>query len=202
MARLGCELHLQHKTADLKLAEKAHFCLAAPRDHTSQHAGMDEALSEDEASNLGHEAATREGRFWALGYREGLDLGKEEVLEASFRTGYDRGLSVGQDLGTSQGILTSLQALQGRSGACTRMLETVKEAVGSVDKLLTPASTDAVCRSLLRQLSMELDGDHLAPIKAKSSEAQQTQLSDLLTCSATVQRCCGKAEAPTASDGA
>ena len=120
-----------------------------------QHAGMDEASSEDDTLNLGHEAATREGRFWALGYREGLDLGKEEVLESSFRTGFDSGLALGRDLGTSQGILTSLQALQGRLAACHQALEVMTTAGVAEDKLLTPASTDVVCKALLHRLSAE-----------------------------------------------
>ena len=136
-----------------------------------QNAGMDEASSEDDTLNLGHEAATREGRFWGLGYREGLDLGKEEVLESSFRTGFDNGLALGRALGTSQGILTSLQALQGRSAACHQALAAIKTAGVIEDKLLTPASTDIVCKALLHRRSC--DGQ-------ASGASQGVQTSELL----------------------
>ena len=110
---------------------------------------MDEA-SDEEQHSLGREAATRADRFWALGYREGLDQGKEAVLEAGFQRGYAQGMQAGSSLGRAQGILTALQALQGRlqGGAASAAQLLAGEGV-----LLSPAGTELACQALLGQLS-------------------------------------------------
>ena len=127
---------------------------------------MDEASDEEQ---LDREASTRADRFWALGYREGLDQGKEAVLEASFQRGYAEGVQAGRSLGRSQGILTALQALQGKLQGEQAAGD---GAVAAQPPLLTPASTDAVCQALLHRLG----GAEKQTAEGEQQQQQQQQL--------------------------
>ena len=112
---------------------------------------MDEA-SDEEHGSADREAGIRADRFWALGYREGWDHGKEAVLEASFQKGYALGVETGRVLGRAQGVLTLLQAVQGKLQGPQALSA---QDLASQEPLLTPGSTDMICRALLQQASNE-----------------------------------------------
>ena len=164
---------------------------------------MDEA-SDDESDNLRREASTREDRFWALGFREGLDLGKEETLEVSFTRGYDKGLAAGQSLGTGQGILAALQALQGRPGGAQGRLQALQAAAAGRERMLTPASTEAVCKALLHRLSFEGQAagqpSQAGDAALDSCEEALTLLAELESGSAVLQQAVERTKSSPVSD--
>ena len=131
---------------------------------------MDEASDEDQ-HDLSREAAARADRFWALGYREGLDQGKESVLEANFQRGYAKGMQTGRSLGRAQGILTGLQSLQGRlqGGAAT-----AAQQLANAEDVLSPASTEQVCQAMLAELSTCAEASEGADQIQTQEQAQAT----------------------------
>eukprot|EP00123_Amoebidium_parasiticum_P020275 comp46537_c0_seq1/m.47578 comp46537_c0_seq1/g.47578 ORF comp46537_c0_seq1/g.47578 comp46537_c0_seq1/m.47578 type:complete len:146 (-) comp46537_c0_seq1:282-719(-) len=56
----------------------------------------------------GAEWRRMETEFKTTGYREGIDTGKEAVLQSSFNRGYSAGLAVAYDLGQLRGLLASV----------------------------------------------------------------------------------------------